>query len=272
MTAGQGESRLRIDPAAERSGFRRSADPAIRYLWKHHERIVGSRSVRHPFLVWYQSNKLTKQQQRVLFSECYYWFQNLPAYILGFGGLTTDTNVLAEVVKNAHSELCDGPAHSDLYKAFLRHIGITVDDARSYRPSVAALALNDSMRQLYSSPPLEKALGALFYDEAMSEVMISQLLGGLRFGGVKDNPDIPYTAPDDWAGIDIDDPRNALHFWKLHVLVEMDHSNGVFHAMRPYLAHDKGKEMFQEGVRALERLVEDFWDATTERMGLGHLL
>lgn len=222
-----------------------------RYLENEHTRIINSRSVEHPFLNWYRHHELSEWQQRLLFSECYCWFRHLPFYIAGIAALTRDTNVLKEITFNIHDEVCGEKTHALLYVEFLKAIGLDIQEVRAYKPCDQAVALNSAMQKLYSEPPLERALGALFYDEAMSAVMVSKVNDGLRNQG--------YDAA-------------ARYFWETHIEVEIGHSNSVFNAIYPYVSSEIGREMFEDGAYALERLVENYWDAVTKRLDLAYLL
>src|SRR4051812_15717421 len=83
------------------------------------EGILSSRAVEHPFLEWYQNNPLTPEQERTLFSECYYWFKELPFYIAGMSTLTRDARILKELMLNVLDEVGGEKTHAEIYLEFL---------------------------------------------------------------------------------------------------------------------------------------------------------
>lgn len=202
--------------------------------------VLKSRAVEHPFLDWYSHNRLSKAQERVLFLECYYWFRQLPFYIAGMSTITRDARVLKELMLNVLDEVGEEKTHAELYVEFLGRIGIPVEQALAYEPSEATKALNAGMERLYQRPPVERALGALFFDEAMSAIMVGKVNDGLRNQG--------YDAKTRW-------------FWELHVEVEKGHSNSVFNAIFPHAECLETQRLFESGLHELEGLVESFWDS-----------
>lgn len=217
------------------------------FLCEVRARVEAGRSVRHPFLDWYRANGLSREQEFVLFSECYTWFRDLPFYVSGLAGLTRDTRVLREVMLNVMDEVGGEQTHADLYREFLVRLGLDLQSVQAYAPSDAALALNTGMQRLYSTPPFEKALGALYYDEAMSAVMVGRVNDALAAQGY------------DLA---------TRHFWDLHVNLELGHSDGMRRAALPYVTDPAARALFLEGVRELETLVEAFWDNVSLRLGV----
>lgn len=226
-------------------------DDTVQYLDAVHTRMIQSRAVEHPFLQWYANNHLTPSQEKILYSECYYWFRHLPFYISLMSGVTRDPRILKEITLNVLDEVGGERTHAEIYLDFLRGIGISKEDVRRYSPSDEALALNGGMARLYSRPPVEKALGALYFDEAMSSIMVSKINDGLKYEGYS---------------------QHVRFFWEMHIDVEHGHSNSVFNAIYPYLRDDISREIFEDGAQALEHLVERFWDAVTQRLNLGFLL
>lgn len=201
--------------------------------------ILQSRAVEHPFLQWYATNKLTPEQERILFSECFYWFRFLPFYIAGMSQLTRDTAILKEIMLNVLDEVGGEKSHAEIYLGFLEQIGITEEDVLRYTPAAATIALNNGMARLYTEHPVEKALGALYFDEAMSAIMVSKVNDGLVNQGYDED---------------------TRFFWELHIEVEKGHSNSVFNAIFPHAGSVETKAKFEVGLRELQSLVEGFWD------------
>ena len=145
------------------------------YLDSHIEGILSDRAVEHPFLTWYANNQLTKEQERTLFLECFYFFQYLPYYIAGMALNTRSDQVLREIILNVYDEICGEVPHSMIYRQFLHHLGITDEEIESYRCLPTTTALNQGIKRLYTEMPITKSLGALYADETMSAVMTRKL-------------------------------------------------------------------------------------------------
>lgn len=226
-------------------------DPVSRYLNGIHTSIIESYSVEHPFLNWYANNRLTPDQEKILFSECYYWFRNIPFYIATMAQLTRDPRILKEITLNVADEVCGEQTHAELYLKFLSTIGISKDQVRAYDPSDETRAVNGTMELLYKRTPIEKALGAMYYDETMSGIMVSKINNGLSHAGYG---------------------SETRFFWEMHIEVEKGHSNSVFNAIYPYLQEDCAREAFEDGIKELSRLVELFWDKVTVLLDLRDIL
>jgi len=209
-------------------------------------RIANHRAVEHPFLNYYREHALSKNQERVLFSECYYFFRFLPFYITGIAIKTRDEMILREIVLNVVDEVGQDPTHSSLYRDFLTRIGIDVDDVRKYQPMEATRKLDEGIRILYSESPLIRSLGALYADETMSSIMVSKLNDGLANQGYD---------------------KSTRNFWLLHIDVEVGHSNSVFNAISPYIEVQENRERFEKGAFDFLGLVNDFWDGVAELTG-----
>jgi pyrroloquinoline-quinone synthase len=210
-----------------------------RYLKGKVDEAVASRAVQHPFLAWYGLNALSKDQERILFSECFYWFRYLPFYIASMSSLTRDERIFREIMFNVADEMCGPQTHAQIYLEFLDAIGIRRDDVLAYTPAAETVALNSGMGRLYGTPPLEKALGALFFDEVMSAIMVDKVANGLLNQGYDE-----VTA----------------RFWILHIEAEKGHSNSVNNAFSPLASEPGARRLLEEGFYELMSLVEAFWD------------
>jgi len=223
-------------------------DPEIKqYLDTTLARIAEHRGVEHPFLNAYRTTALTPEQERSMFSECYYFFRYLPFYITGIAVKTRDELILREIILNVHDEVGADPTHSSLFADFLARIGLDKDYLESYEPLEVTKQLNDGIRHLYVETPLHKALGALYADETMSSIMVSKINDGLANQG--------YDA-------------DLRYFWQLHVNLEMGHSNSVFNAMAPYVESAAARAEFEEGAFEFLGLVERYWDGVQQLVGL----
>lgn len=223
-------------------------DPAIKsYLDGMLNRIAQHRGVEHPFLNAYRTRKLEPEQERALYSECYYFFRYLPFYITGMAMMTRDERILREIILNVADEVGEDPTHSTAYKDFLDRIGIDSGQVSTYQPLDVTIRLNDGIRRLYTDTTISKALGALYADETMSSIMVSKLNDGLANQGYDEE---------------------ARHFWMLHISVEVGHSNSVFNAIAPYVGSAATRRMFEEGVYEFLTLVERYWDGVQQLVGL----
>lgn len=153
--------------------------------------------------------------------------------------LTRDPQILREITFNVHDEMCGPKTHEELYKDFLSSIDIKFCDVRKYTPSNETFELNIGMERLYGNPPIERALGALFFDEAMSMVMVEKVGNGLRNQGY---------------GSSITD------FWDIHIEIEKNHSESVDTAFLRYPDDIVSQGVFNDGFYCLLSLVEKFWD------------
>jgi pyrroloquinoline quinone (PQQ) biosynthesis protein C len=228
-----------------------SNSSTAQYIDEIYQEIVKSRAVEHPFLNWYRCNKLSKDQENILFSECYYWFRFIPFYISSMAQLTRDTRVLKEISINVFDEVGGERSHADLYIDFINKIGISRKQVQRYHPTSEVLELNGRMESIYSQPPIEKALGAMFFDETMSGVMVSKINDGLK---------------------NADYSKEIRFFWEMHINVEKGHSNSIFNAIYPYLQNDASQDAFEDGMQELSRLVEPFWDAVALKLNVSRLL
>lgn len=207
------------------------------------ESILAHRGVEHPFLNYYAQNRLTKEQERQLYLECFYFFQHLPFYIAGMAMSTRDEVILREILLNVQDEVGDGKkktvTHSTIYKRFLNQLGISSEEIANYSCLPTTTALNQGIKQLYTESPIVKAMGALYADETMSATMVSKLNDGLKNQGYD---------------------SQVRHFWTLHMNAEVGHSNSVFNAMFPYLNEENNRELFEAGIAEFMDLVETYWD------------
>jgi pyrroloquinoline-quinone synthase len=209
------------------------------YLDSHIEGVLAHRAVEHPFLNWYTKTPLSKEQERKLYLECFYFFQYLPYYIAGMALQTRSDAVLREIILNVYDEVCGEVTHSTIYRQFLHQLGISELDIATYRCLPTTTALNEGIRRLYTEMPIAKSLGALYADETMSAVMTGKLNEGLKNQGYDET---------------------ARFFWVLHTQVEVGHSNSVFNAIFPYIKEANTKELFEAGLTEFLTLVEAYWD------------
>jgi pyrroloquinoline quinone (PQQ) biosynthesis protein C len=235
--------------------FEKIEDPNIRkrnqlndrevkqYLDEGIEYILAHPAVEHPFLNYYRQNSLTKEQEKRLYLECFYFFQHLPFYIVAMALNTRDEDILREIILNIIDEIGDGKkqsvTHSTLYRQFLHQLGISNDEIANYSCLPTTTALNQGILKLYSEPPIAKALGALYADETMSATMVSKLNDGLENQGYDEQ---------------------IRHFWLLHIQVEIGHSNNVFNAISPYICEPETRNLFEAGINGFLDLVKAYWD------------
>jgi pyrroloquinoline quinone (PQQ) biosynthesis protein C len=207
------------------------------------EYILAHRAVEHPFLNRYMRQGLTKEAERILFSECYYFFRHLPFYIAGMANLTRDEMVLRELILNVVDEIGNGTTvpktHSTIFREFLERLGITAQEVEQYQCLPTTTALNEGIRKLYTESPIVLALGALYADETMSAIMVSKINDGLTTDGYDEQ---------------------TRYFWKLHMDAEVGHSNSVFNAIFPYVRDQQARVVFESGINQFLGLVEAYWD------------
>ena len=194
-------------------------------------------AVEHDFLNAYRLRGATPQAERILYSECYYFFKHLPFYIAGIVLKTRDEAILREVLLTVLDEVMDEPTHSGLYLDFMRRIGIDEAAIEAYQPLPSTIAMNDGVRRLYIDDPLLISLGALFADETMSSIMVSKLNQGLTASGRDEE---------------------TRHFWILHVNAEVGHSNSVYNAMGGLLSADQARDEFRSGSERFLAILENF--------------
>lgn len=201
--------------------------------------ILQHRGLEHPFLNRYARQGLPPAQSKLLYLETMHYFKYLPFYVCGISTITRDEAVLRAIAFNARDELGQTKSHSDIYREFLIRKGITPQEIDSYKCLPSTQALNDGICALYSTPPLQKALGALFADEAMSAGMVAKYNAGLIAEGVS---------------------ARDRGFWTLHMEVEVGHSNAVFNIMEKHLQTEAERKLFSEGIDQYMHLMEMYWD------------
>jgi pyrroloquinoline-quinone synthase len=218
-----------------------------KYLDYQIEYILAHRAVEHPFLNYYRKNQLTEEQEKKLYLECFYFFQYLPFYITGMSLHTRDENILREIILNVIDEVGGKITHSTIYKNFLGQIGIPLEEIANYKCLPTTIDLNQGIMKLYTKPPIEKCLGALYADETMSSTMVSKLNDGLKSQGYDEQVRV---------------------FWMMHIDVEVGHSNNVFNAISPYLDEPGNRKLFESGLNGFLELVENYWDGVSTLLGL----
>lgn len=203
--------------------------------------VRAHRAVEHPFLNAYRVQGAAAEAERLIYSECYYYFRHLPFYIPGIVLKTRDENILREVLLTVLDEVTDEPTHSGLYLDFMERIGLDREALEAYRPLASTKAMEEGVRRLYVEDPLLIALGALFADETMSGIMVSKLNQGLE-ASCRDEA--------------------TRYFWILHVTAEVGHSNSIYNAIAPLLADEAARGEFRVGVDRFLDLLERYWDGT----------
>jgi pyrroloquinoline quinone (PQQ) biosynthesis protein C len=201
--------------------------------------ILKNRATVHPFLENYAKNGLPTEMSKILYLETLGYFKYLPFYVCGMSTITRDEAVLRSIAFNARDELGQTKSHADIYHEFLLKKGISEQEIKEYVCLPSTKALNDGIRALYSTPPLQKALGGLFADEAMSASMVSKYNDGLIKEGLS---------------------ARERGFWTLHMEVEVGHSNAVFNIMEPHLQTSTERDLFVEGVHQYLHLMEIYWN------------
>lgn len=201
--------------------------------------ILMHKGTKHPFLLSYADKGLSNDKSKILYLETLGYFSYLPFYVAGIAQLTRDEAVLRSIGFNVMDELGKKTSHTEMYYNFLVKKGITEKEIKEYRCSPSTKALNNGIRSLYNTLPLETALGALFADETMSAYMVEQYNNGLIKEGVS---------------------KKDRFFWELHMKVEVGHSNAVFNVMSPYLDSNNGKEKFDEGIEQYMYLMNQYWN------------
>ena len=215
------------------------SDEVTQYLDSQVERLLAHVSVNHPFLNWYAQNKLTKQQEMQLYLETNAYFKYLPFYVANISTITRDEAVLREVLNNSIDELGSKKSHADLYDEFLAMLDISQEEIDNYVPLESSVALNDGIRHIYNTPPIEVALGAIFADETQSAVMCAKYNEGLKNQG---------------------HDKKTRFFWELHIEAEIGHSNSIYNILANYVSTADGREKFEKGMNYYLDLMEKFWD------------
>jgi pyrroloquinoline-quinone synthase len=213
-------------------------DAQIEYVLQH-------RATTHPFLESYAKTGLPPEQSKVLYLETLHYFKYLPFYVCGISTITRDEAMLRAIAFNARDELGQTKSHADIYREFLLKKGIGEEEIKRYECLPSTQALNDGIRALYSTPPLQKAVGALFADEAMSASMVSKYNDGLIREGLSERD---------------------RGFWTLHMEVEVGHSNAVFNVMEKHLVTQAERQLFIEGIRQYLHLMEMYWDGIEKKV------
>lgn len=209
------------------------------YLNEKMEYILNHRAVEHPLLNYYRQNKFTKEQEKKFYLECWYYFQYEPFYIAGIAMITRDYNILREVVLNVFDEVGGKVTHETLFREQINDLGISNEEIDNYKCLPTTTAINTGTMKLYTEPPIEKCLGALYADETMSAVLATQLNDGLKNQGYD---------------------KNVRKHWMMHLNVEIGHSNNAFNAIAPYVIHQQGRELFEAGLNKYLELLEAYWD------------
>ncbi|MGK7929241.1 MAG: iron-containing redox enzyme family protein [Spirulina sp.] len=231
--------------------FRDVEDPTVRKRVKLEDRevqnyldgklqyILNHRSVEHPLLNYYRKNAFTKEQEKKFYLECYYYFQYEPFYITGMAMNTRDYKILREVILNVADEVAGEVPHSQLFREQINALGISDEEIDNYQCLPTTTAINQGAMKLYTEPPIERNLGALFADETMSAVLAAQFNDGLENQGYG---------------------KNVRKHWLMHLAVEVGHSNNAFNAIAPYVSEARGRELFEEGIYTYLELLENYWD------------
>ena len=207
--------------------------------------ILNHRATQHPFLVNYANNGLAEEDSKILYLETLHYFKYLPFYVCNISTLTRDENILRSIIFNANDELGTKISHSDMYRTFLLNKGISAGEIDNYKCLPSTQSLNDGIRALYNTLPLQKALGALFADETMSASMVSKYNDGLVKEGLS---------------------KAKRGFWILHMKVEVGHSNAIFNIMEKYLKAKEEIKYFEEGISQYLHLMEIFWDGISNKV------
>lgn len=214
------------------------------------EFTLQHRATTHPFLENYAKNGLPKEASKVLYLETLHYFKYLPFYVCGISTITRDEAMLRAIAFNARDELGQLKSHADIYHEFLLKKGISEEEIAHYQCLPGTRALNDGIRALYSTPPLQKAMGALFADEAMSASMVSKYNDGLIREGLSERD---------------------RGFWTLHMQVEVGHSNAIFNVMEKHLQTQQERQTFIEGIHQYLHLMEMYWDGIAAKIkGMAH--
>lgn len=225
---------------------RPAVDPQVKdYLDQQLVRILEHRGVNHPFLNSYATRRLTREQQRILYLETACYFRDVPFYICSVVTLTRDENIMREILANVRDEFGADKSHSELFLEFLAALGIGRDDLASYEPEQSTTALNQGIFEIYTTPPLLRALGGLYAEETQSAAMVAKYDAGLQNAG--------YDA-------------EVRHFWTLHIAAEIGHSNSVFNCIHSYLQDPVDRAVFERGIDDYMKLLEAYWDGVDARI------
>lgn len=219
-------------------------------LAKNEKFILTHRGINHPFLQRFAVNP-KREFNSIVFSEFYCFIRYLPFYIAGMALNTRDEKLLREIVINVAEEVGERskPPHLDIYRDFLKRLGITIEELRRYRCTEKTRQIDEGVRLLYTQSPIIKALGAMFALETMSSRMVALLNEGLKSQN--------YDEETRW-------------FFELHIESEVGHSNGVYNAVGKYLTEPSNRGLFSDGVQSFMVLIEGFWDGV-EQLCTSHL-
>ena len=215
------------------------SEETVNYLNSKIENILSNKATTHPFLEKYAKNGLSKEKSDILYLETLHYFKNLPFYVCGISQLTRDEEIFRAVLFNAMDEMQESYSHLEMYYDFLRKRNILEETIQNYECLASTKTLNEGIKNLYSTMPVVRALGALFADETMSAYMVSKYNEGLILEGVSEED---------------------RYFWELHVKVEVGHSNSIFNIIAPYIQDEEGKKLFNEGISLYLYLMEQYWD------------
>lgn len=215
------------------------------YLNAVRSEIAERRSVQHPIFDYLNSHDLSETQMHFLFKECFYWFDKLPIYIARTANLTKDINLFRLMMQNVADEVLGSKTHQEIYFEFLNSIGVSKRAVLEHSPLAETRALNRCAEQLYGSPPLQMALGGIYFDETMSAIMVEKMDHALIRQGLG---------------------AQQRHFWTLHIELEAKHSDEAEVAIFPYLETAMDCNLFELGINTLSDHVESFWDVL-----FGHL-
>lgn len=213
-------------------------------LAKNEQFIHTHRGINHPFLLRFAVSA-GREFNSIVFSEFYYFIRYLPFYIAGMAMNTRDEKLLREIVVNVAEEVGERSKtpHLDIYRDFLKRLGITMENIRQYRCSEKTCQIDEGVRLLYTQSPIIKSMGAMFALETMSSRMVALLNEGLK----RQNYD-----------------EETRLFFELHIESEVGHSNGVYNAVGKYLTEPSNIGLFSDGVQSFMVLIEDFWNGVEE--------
>lgn len=216
----------------------------VSYLDEWRSFILQHRGIEHPFLNNFTLKKTTPKNIKNIFLEFYHFIHHLPFYIAGMGAITRDEKILREIAINVAEEVGERnkTPHLDLYRSFMECIGITPKEISRYICTESTRQIDLGVKGLYTTPPIEKALGAMYALETMSSEMVSKLNEGLTLNGFS---------------------QEDRSFFIFHIEGEKGHSNGAFNAIYPYLAIPNNKQSFEEGIKDFMVLIESFWDGVS---------
>jgi len=211
------------------------------FVWLH-------RGVLHPFLAKFAVSR-NAEFNAMLFSEFYCFIRYLPFYISGMALLTRDEKILREIVVNVNEEVGGkhDRSHLNIYRDFLRDIGVSLNSLKDYRCLPTTRALDGAVKRLYTSGVITTAMGAMFALESMSSRMVAYLDDGLVAQGCSSDTRL---------------------FFTIHRVSEIGHANGVYNVVGEHLESPINKEQFEFGIKAFMKAVEEFWDGISAAIQL----